>query len=178
MAGIGQCGPGELRRREGGHRRPHQDLAANWGRYCVNVNAVAFGLIGTRMTQAVGPEGARVEGRPAAARRDPGDPRKAIEAQIPLGRAGTRRSARGRSIFLHPRERLCQRAGPAGNRRAVSHRTDWSRNALIPIMPERNRMPALVSSVSWRRSRPGRVFGSPDFTQGALAQLDRWLSVS
>jgi 3-oxoacyl-[acyl-carrier protein] reductase len=65
-------------------------LAKEWGRYRVNVNAVAFGVIQTRMTQPVGPEGAKVnvDGRELPV----GIPRQnyqLMEAGIPLGRAGT-----------------------------------------------------------------------------------------
>lgn len=75
-------------------------LAREWGRYRVNVNAVAFGLIATRMTQAVGPEG---QTAPLAGRELPiGIPATArgrLEAQIPLERAGTPEEAAG-AVFL------------------------------------------------------------------------------
>ncbi len=75
-------------------------LAKEWGRYKVNVNAIAFGYIVTRMTQAV-------EGKPAildiGGRRLPaGIPKSEIqklEAAIPLGRGGTTEEAAG-AIFL------------------------------------------------------------------------------
>ncbi len=77
-----------------------RSLAREWGRYNVNVNAVAFGLIGTRMTQAVGSEGTQIEvgGRPLPAG-IPEGARRAIEMQIPFGRAGTPAEAAG-AIYL------------------------------------------------------------------------------
>jgi len=77
-----------------------KSLAKEWGRYKVNVNAVAFGYIVTRMTQAVGVEGATVKvgekelpaGIPAASVR-------MMEAGIPLGRGGTPEEAAG-AIYL------------------------------------------------------------------------------
>ena len=75
-------------------------LAREWGRYQVNVNAVAFGLIGTRMTQGVGPEGARMEiGGRALPAGIPQSARQAIESQIPFGRAGTPEEAAG-AVYL------------------------------------------------------------------------------
>jgi 3-oxoacyl-[acyl-carrier protein] reductase len=69
-------------------------LAREWGRFKVNVNAVAFGLIETRMTTADANAGATVsiDGR---------DIRVGISAEIakshsqrnPLGRAGTPQEA-------------------------------------------------------------------------------------
>lgn len=75
-------------------------LAQEWGRYSVNVNAIAFGLIETRLTQAT-PEGGttiRVKGRDHGV----GFPealRDRITAGIPLGRPGTPEEGAG-AIFL------------------------------------------------------------------------------
>ncbi|SES33365.1 3-oxoacyl-[acyl-carrier protein] reductase [Streptomyces sp. yr375] len=65
-------------------------LAKEWGRYQVTVNAVAFGLISTRLTEAPAGTGAtiEVEGRDIKVGIDD-DLRTALEAGIPLGRAGT-----------------------------------------------------------------------------------------
>ncbi|MBL8385653.1 MAG: SDR family oxidoreductase [Burkholderiales bacterium] len=69
-------------------------LAREWGRYKVNVNAVAFGYIVTRMTQAVegGPATLDVGGRaiPAGI---PAQQVRMMEAGIPLGRGGTAEEA-------------------------------------------------------------------------------------
>lgn len=64
-------------------------LAKEWGRYNVNVNAVGFGFIETRLTQALGSEGAEidVQGRKIRVGVQPA----AIEAmkqQCPLGPLG------------------------------------------------------------------------------------------
>ncbi|MEK6697149.1 MAG: SDR family oxidoreductase [Candidatus Deferrimicrobiota bacterium] len=66
-------------------------LCKEWGRYKVNVNCVAFGLIRTRLTQPLGAGGAtiRVEGNEINVGIQP-DIIKAMEKQfIPVGRAGT-----------------------------------------------------------------------------------------
>ena len=65
-------------------------LCKEWGRYKVNVNCVAFGLITTRLTQAIEAEQKQIN----VAGRDikVGIPRDLIETftkNIPLGRAGT-----------------------------------------------------------------------------------------
>jgi 3-oxoacyl-[acyl-carrier protein] reductase len=75
-------------------------LAREWGRYKVNVNAVGFGYIVTRMTQAVegGPLRLDVSGRQLPA----GIPKQEVqrlEAAIPLGRGGTPEEAAG-AVFL------------------------------------------------------------------------------
>jgi 3-oxoacyl-[acyl-carrier protein] reductase len=75
-------------------------LAKEWGRYLVNVNAVAFGLIRTRLTEATADSGARIEieGRQIRVGINP-DAAKDIEARIPLGRGGTPEEAAG-AIYL------------------------------------------------------------------------------
>ena len=75
-------------------------LAKEWGRYKVNVNAVAFGFIKTRLTEATADAGARieVEGRQIRIGINP-DSAKDIEARIPLGRAGTPDEAAG-AVYL------------------------------------------------------------------------------
>jgi 3-oxoacyl-[acyl-carrier protein] reductase len=75
-------------------------LAKEWGRYKVNVNAVAFGFIRTRLTEATADSGARieVEGRQIRIGINP-DSAKDIEARIPLGRGGTPDEAAG-AIYL------------------------------------------------------------------------------
>ncbi len=76
-------------------------LAKEWGRYNVNVNAVAFGLINTRLTQALDDEGAsiNIEGREIAV----GIQRKRLQAadmMIPLGHAGSVEEAAGAVYIL------------------------------------------------------------------------------
>jgi 3-oxoacyl-[acyl-carrier protein] reductase len=65
-------------------------LAREWGRFHVNCNAVAFGLIATRLTQ---PKDAQGSGMPSEAIDE-------MVRQIPLGRAGTPREAAGAILFL------------------------------------------------------------------------------
>ena len=64
-------------------------LAREWGRYKVNVNAVAFGLINTRLTEAAADADAHitVEGREIKVGVNP-QLLAAAERAIPLGRAG------------------------------------------------------------------------------------------
>jgi 3-oxoacyl-[acyl-carrier protein] reductase len=76
-------------------------LAKEWGRYNVNVNAVGFGFIETRLTQPLGTEAAeidvkgnkiRVGVQPAAI--------EAMKQQCPLGRLGTPEEAAGPVLFF------------------------------------------------------------------------------
>lgn len=76
-------------------------MAKEWGRYNVNVNAVGFGIIETRLTQPLSEEGARIDikGREIAVGVQP----KALEimkTQIPLGRVGTPDEAAGAVLFF------------------------------------------------------------------------------
>ena len=74
-------------------------LAKEWGRYKVNVNTVAFGLIETRLTTATaGDSSINIEGREIKV----GVNEQVLEmarAMIPLGRAGTATEAAG-SVYL------------------------------------------------------------------------------
>ena len=79
-------------------------LAKEWGRYKVNVNAVAFGLIKTRLTEAVagGDATLDIEGKQIRVGVNP-DVLQAMERQIPLGRAGTPSEAAGAvALFCYP----------------------------------------------------------------------------
>jgi 3-oxoacyl-[acyl-carrier protein] reductase len=71
-------------------------LAKEWGRYKVNVNSVAFGLIKTRLTEADADAAASIdiEGRQIKVGVNP-QILKNAEATIPLGRAGTAEEAAG-----------------------------------------------------------------------------------
>ncbi|MEO5922629.1 MAG: SDR family oxidoreductase [Bryobacteraceae bacterium] len=76
-------------------------LAKEWGRYNVTVNAVGFGLIDTRLTQALGAEGAEidVQGRKIKVGVQPAV-RDALAAQNPLGRFGSAEEAAGPVVFF------------------------------------------------------------------------------
>jgi 3-oxoacyl-[acyl-carrier protein] reductase len=76
-------------------------LAKEWGRMKVNVNAVAFGYIQTRMTAASAGADATVniEGREIKVGVNP-ELMKMMEAQIPLGRGGTPDDAAGAVYML------------------------------------------------------------------------------
>ena len=75
-------------------------LAKEWGRYNVNVNCVAFGLISTRITQPIGldAETANIAGREIRMGIQPEFIDQMIKL-IPLGRAGTPDDAAG-AVYL------------------------------------------------------------------------------
>ncbi|MES2264637.1 MAG: SDR family NAD(P)-dependent oxidoreductase [Pseudomonadota bacterium] len=75
-------------------------LAREWGRFKVNVNAVAFGYIETRMTRADAHAGATVniEGREIRVGINP-EAAKSHAQRNPLGRAGTTEEAAG-AVYL------------------------------------------------------------------------------
>lgn len=75
-------------------------LSKEWGRYNVNVNAVAYGYIETRLTQPLGSEGASidVEGRGLAVGMQPATI-ATMRQMIPLGRGGTPDEAAG-AVFM------------------------------------------------------------------------------
>ncbi|CAB4823549.1 unannotated protein [freshwater metagenome] len=75
-------------------------MCKEWGRYKVTVNAVAFGVIETRLTSAPAHGGAtiNIEGRELPVGLNP-DAFKALERIIPLGRPGTVEEAAG-AIYL------------------------------------------------------------------------------
>ena len=76
-------------------------LAKEWGRYRVNVNCVAFGLINTRLTSAPADGSATldIEGRQIKAGVNP-ELLKQMEALVPLGRGGTPEEAAGAIALL------------------------------------------------------------------------------
>jgi 3-oxoacyl-[acyl-carrier protein] reductase len=75
-------------------------MAKEWGRYKVNVNSVAFGLIKTRLTEADASAGAtiNVQGNEIRVGVNP-QILKTAEAMIPLGRGGTPEEAAG-AVYL------------------------------------------------------------------------------
>ncbi|MDF1670678.1 MAG: SDR family oxidoreductase [Roseovarius sp.] len=75
-------------------------MAKEWGRYKVNVNAVAFGPIRTRLTEgsASGDATIKVEGKDIRVGVSP-DLLSQMETSIPLGRVGTPEEAAG-AVYL------------------------------------------------------------------------------
>jgi len=75
-------------------------LAKEWGRYNINVNAVGFGLIQTRMTQPLKPGGTiNVKGKEIPIGVQPAM-LDSIAAACPLGRMGTPEEAAGAVLFF------------------------------------------------------------------------------
>jgi 3-oxoacyl-[acyl-carrier protein] reductase len=76
-------------------------LAKEWGRYNVNVNAVGFGLINTRLVQPLTDEGARLEmhGHQIRLGVQP-DLLDSVKNTCPLGRLGTPEEAAGAVLFF------------------------------------------------------------------------------
>lgn len=75
-------------------------LAKEWGRYNVNVNAVAFGLIETRLVQELAPESTvEIGGRKIALGVQP-EALESFRAACPLGRFGTPEEAAGAVLFF------------------------------------------------------------------------------
>jgi 3-oxoacyl-[acyl-carrier protein] reductase len=76
-------------------------MAKEWGRYRVNVNCVAFGLIETRLTQSLGAEQAHID--VAGKQIDVGiqaGTLTAMRQMIPIGRGGTAEEAAGAVVML------------------------------------------------------------------------------
>ncbi len=74
-------------------------LAKEWGRYNVNVNCVAFGIIETRLTRPLGEEAVQVGGRRIAVGVR-AEALEALRAMCPLGRFGTPEEAAGPVLFF------------------------------------------------------------------------------
>jgi 3-oxoacyl-[acyl-carrier protein] reductase len=75
-------------------------LAKEWGRFNINVNAVAYGFIETRLTAAKEQQAAAHIGENEIQLGIPEQMRKAAQQFIPLGRAGTPEEAAGPVLFL------------------------------------------------------------------------------
>ncbi len=74
-------------------------LAKEWGRYAVNVNAVAYGIIRTRLTDPDGPGAIHIGGRDVKVGINH-DIAAGLDRTIPLGRAGTVDEAAGAAYLL------------------------------------------------------------------------------
>ena len=75
-------------------------LAKEWGRFNINVNAVAYGFIETRLTQAKEEHTKTRVGEIEVELGIPSERREAALQFIPLGRAGTPEEAAGPVLFL------------------------------------------------------------------------------
>jgi 3-oxoacyl-[acyl-carrier protein] reductase len=100
LAGVGgnagQVGYGSAKSGVNGLTRV---LAKEWGRFKVNVNSVAFGLIRTRLTEAAAGTGSiSIEGAEIKVGVNV-DVMKSLEEGIPLGRGGTPAEAAG-AVYL------------------------------------------------------------------------------
>ena len=84
-------------------------MAKEWGRYNVNVNAVGFGLIQTRLIQPISEAGASIsiKGRSISVGVQP-KMLDAVTSACPLGRLGTtEEAASARVVLLFPLVGLC-----------------------------------------------------------------------
>lgn len=77
-----------------------KSLAKEWGPFKVNVNAVAFGFIETRLTASKGEAGTIAVGGEQVALGMPDELRGMASVLIPLGRPGTPEEAAGGVFFL------------------------------------------------------------------------------
>jgi 3-oxoacyl-[acyl-carrier protein] reductase len=75
-------------------------LAKEWGRFSINVNAVAYGFIETRLTAAKEAQPVAQIGENAIQLGIPESMRQLAQQFIPLGRAGTPEEAAGPVLFL------------------------------------------------------------------------------
>ena len=75
-------------------------LAKEWGRFSINVNAVAYGFIETRLTAAKEAQPVAQIGENAIQLGIPESMRRLAQQFIPLGRAGTPEEAAGPVLFL------------------------------------------------------------------------------
>jgi len=75
-------------------------LAKEWGRFNINVNAVAYGFIETRLTQAKGKSETITRGDKEVELGIPQTMRDMAPNFIPLGRSGTPEEAAGPVLFL------------------------------------------------------------------------------
>lgn len=97
---MGNAGQANYAAAKAGINGLTKTLAKEWGRYKVNVNSVAFGLIKTRLTaaSASGNDKIDVQGREIKVGVNE-QLMKNIESMIPMGRAGTPAEAAG-AVYL------------------------------------------------------------------------------
>jgi 3-oxoacyl-[acyl-carrier protein] reductase len=100
LAGVGgNAGQANYSAAKAGVEGLTRALSKEWGRLNVNVNAVAYGLISTRLTEAADAgKTIEIEGREIKVGVNPAL-LASMEAMIPLGRAGTAEEAAG-AVYL------------------------------------------------------------------------------
>ncbi|QSB14704.1 SDR family oxidoreductase [Natronosporangium hydrolyticum] len=106
IAGVGgNAGQANYAAAKAGILGLSKTLAKEWGRYNVTVNSVAFGLIGTRLTQgpADGSSSIELDGKQLPVGVNP-ELLAAMQQMIPLGRAGTAEEAAGAVYLLCTQE--------------------------------------------------------------------------
>lgn len=100
MAHCGNAGQANYSSAKAGMIGLTKTMAKEWGGFKVNVNAVAFGLIDTRLTQAKTDETTVQVGDRTVTVGIPEQARAMMGAMIPLGRSGTPTEAAGSIAFL------------------------------------------------------------------------------
>ncbi len=100
LAGVGgNAGQANYSAAKAGVEGLTRAMSKEWGRLSVNVNAVAFGLISTRLTEAADAgKTIDIDGRDIKVGVNP-QLLASMEAMIPLGRAGTAEEAAG-AVYL------------------------------------------------------------------------------
>jgi 3-oxoacyl-[acyl-carrier protein] reductase len=100
IAAYGNAGQANYASAKAGVIGLTRTLAKEWGPLKINVNAVAFGFIDTRLTAARGDDAVVRIGERTAAVGVPADVRAHLGSLIPLGRAGSAEEAAGAIAFL------------------------------------------------------------------------------
>jgi 3-oxoacyl-[acyl-carrier protein] reductase len=100
MAAYGNAGQANYASAKAGVIGLTKTLAREWGAFKINVNAVAFGLIDTRLTQAKTSDTTVQVGARTVTVGIPEEARAMMGASIPLGRSGTTHEAAGAIVFL------------------------------------------------------------------------------